>query len=371
MWNVIASLIDTPYVTIVCVVAWVLVMIPSICYLRTTWRNRREKLFDHFTADAVREYYKVFYPSRFLKDTGKEDATLADFRTLFREMYGWSEYVFPLVLLGLISALGLWATGASVRAWLAQPAAAAPYPAIAVSAFLGAYAWVLFDQIARFRSEDFTAGDVRHAAIRMMVSVPLGMSLAAFANEESGLAIAFLLTAFPTQTLLKMARRLVSKNLDTGDNEADGKIELEQLQGLGRVTAERFQDEGFTTIAALAWADPVKLAIESNRDFRYVTDTISQALLWLRFEANVRKLYSLSLRGAQEVCALLAKPGAQDTPDQSAASMTVDAAAKALDMDRKVFLSTLRELKEDPHAKFLYSIWRPAPAALRARHKEA
>lgn len=349
MWYDIARGIQTEYIMILCCVAFIFIMLPSILYLFTTWRQRRDRLLDRFTSSAVRLYYQRFYPSRHKRIEGwDEQRVLADFRKLFAEAYGRKFFILPLFLLAVISALGLWATEVTVTAWLADPPTPAPFPAIAISAFLGAYTWVLLDQISRFRSEDFTASDLYHGGFRLLISVPLGMSLAAFANEESGVAIAFLLAAFPTQTLMRLSRRLVNSKFDIGENKSGDASELEQLQGVAKTNAERLHDEGITTIAELAWADPVKLSIETNRDFRFVADAVGQALLWVYLEGNVRQLYVLSLRGAHDACALIAKlPGSMQT---------VAEAAKLLKMDPHVFLNTLYTVRHDPNAQFLYQI---------------
>ena len=79
------------------------------------------------------------------------------------------------------------------------------------------------------------------------------------------------------------------------------------MQSIGKSNAERFKDEGVTTISGLAYADPIDLTIRTNFDFNYVVDCVSQALMWIYFgkKKDYAKLFPLSLRGAQEVAAVM------------------------------------------------------------------
>ncbi|PYL53072.1 MAG: hypothetical protein DMF29_09470, partial [Verrucomicrobia bacterium] len=221
----------------------------------------------------------------------------------------------------------------------------------------GAYAWVVFDQFSRFRNGDFTPYDVYAGVYRFLIAVPLGISLAAFAKKDVGVAVAFLLAAFPTTTLFRLSRRLLGKQLSLGESTENGKLELEKLQCMGRSNAERFLDEGITTIAELAWSNPIDLTIRTNRDLNFVIDSISQALLWIYFK-DVEKLYPFSLRGAQEACTLLEEYRSHDSNIKAAAAHTLKAAASAVKLDEKTFSYTLVTVTEDPYAEFLYSIWR-------------
>jgi hypothetical protein len=216
---------------------------------------------------------------------------------------------------------------------------------------------VLYDQFARFRTGDFTPYDVYAGVYRFLIAVPLGVSLATFAKDNVGIGIAFLLAAFPTTTLFRLSRRLVGKQLSLGESTENGELELERLQCMGRSNAERFLDEGITTIAELAWSNPIDLTIRTNRDLNFVIDSISQALLWVYFR-EVEKLYPFSLRGAEEACTLLEEYKSPNVKVQQAAAHTLKVAAAAMSLDEQTFSYTLTTVAEDPYAEFLYSIWR-------------
>lgn len=348
-------------VELACLLAWVIILLPAVAYLWTTWPNRREYLFDHLSEDAIDLYYQQFFPSsaprRLLKRWRRFDKAdkKSQFRYDFGRLYGRRHYVLPFLLLALISAIGLLATSLSVQVWLGSDGKA--FPPIAISAFLGAYAWVLYDQFGRFRTGDFTAHDVYSAIFRFLIAIPLGISLAALLKDNAGIAVAFLLGAFPTTTLFTISRRLASQKLGLGETQEGGALELEKLQCVGKSNAERYVDEGITTIADLAWADPIDLTIKTNRQFNFVVDSVSQALLWLYFEDRVKKLYPLSLRGAQEVCSLLNDLNSDKPKEKAAAEANLKLAASMMELDEQSFLYTLLSVKDDPYAQFLFKVW--------------
>lgn len=339
-------------ITLTCFVAWLVLLLPALFYLFVTWTMRRKALLDRFSKkNAIRLYYEQFFPCRKLEADGERQ-----FKREFDRAYGRRYYILPFALLAIISGIGLWTTAGSIQALVGWNTDAKPLPPIVISAFLGAYAWVLYDQFARFRTGDFTPHDLYGGTYRFLIAVPLGVSLATFAKNEVGIAVAFLLAAFPTTTLFKFSRRLVSKNLNLGEKEEGGKVELEKLQCVGRSNAERYLDEGISTIAELAWTNPIDLTVRTNRDLNFVIDSISQALLWIYFQ-DVEKLYPLSLRGSQEVCTLFEELASADPKIQHPAAQALKTAATRMGLDEETCQYTLATVKDDPYAQFLFSIW--------------
>jgi hypothetical protein len=345
-------------------VAWIVLLLPAIVFLLTTWRVRRDFLFAHLPSKAIDLYYEQFFPATSVKRLGKRarraSAELTNrerFKIDFRRLYGRWHYLLPLALLALVAGIGMVATAQSLHSWLGLEPRVKPYPPTAISAFLGAYAWVLYDQFERFRTGDFTPHDVYGGIYRFLIAIPLAISFATFLKDNVGVAIAFLLAAFPTTTILKIMRRLVSQKLGVGENKQGGPLEVEKLQCVGRTNAERYLNEGISTIAELAWTDPIDLTIRTNREFNFVIDSISQALLWVYFEDTVKKLYPLSLRGAQEVCTLLNDLESSDPVIRKGARENLKEAAAAASLNEDSFQYTLTVVKDDPYSQFLFNVW--------------
>lgn len=335
-----------------CIVAWLMVIAPAIIFLRGAWASRRDSLFDLMTDGTLALYYNRFYPSR--KIDPKDRVRI--FRSHFKKAYGRRRYVFPLLLLAFLSGWGLWGAAGTIKVWanVASPGAYA-IDEIAVGALLGGLTWVISDNLGRFRSRDFTSHDVYNGVFRLLIAVPLGYSFGSFLDVKFKVAVAFLLGVFPTSTLFTIARRLGAKQLGLAADAVDeaGNSELEKLQSVAKVTAERFRDEGVPSIVALAWTDPIDLTIRTNFEFSFVVDCISQALFWIYVRDDIQQLYVLSLRGAQEVSTFMDSLKSGD----AGAKKTLAEAAGRLNVSEEALLQTLGQVCEDPSTKFLVNIW--------------
>jgi hypothetical protein len=339
---------------IACVIAWIMLLLPSLIYLSTEWLARRDRLFGHLNDKALALYFKRFFPSRSMPSNVKDQ-----FEREFTRLYGRKQYIIPLVLLAAISGAGMWATARTIMSWLGLIEEAFALSPIVIASFLGAYTWVLLDQLSRYQSRDFTKHNIYEGVFRFLVAIPLGFSFAALLREDLGIPLAFLLGSFPTQTLMKFSRRLVVERLGLGEKEKDGPTELAKLQGIGRENAERFQHVDITTIMQLAWADPIDLTIRTNFDFNYLIDCISQALMWIYFEEQTRELYRLSLRGSQEVRWLLRAIESDDKNERARGEKTLHETAGVLKMDNQSLMHTLCAISEDPYTEFIVNVWAP------------
>jgi len=330
-----------------------MVIAPAIIFLRRAWASRRDSLFDLMTDGTLELYYNRFYPSR--KIDAKERVRI--FRRDFGRAYGRRKYAIPLLLLAFLSGWGLWGAAGTIKVWVnvASPGATYAIDEIAVGALLGGLTWVISDQLGRVRIRDFTSHDVYNGVFRLLIAVPLGYSLGSFLDPKFKVAAAFLLGVFPTSTLFTIARRLGSKQLGLASDAVDetGNSELEKLQSVAKATAERFRDEGVSSIAGLAWTDPIDLTIRTNFEFSFVVDCISQALFWIYVRDDIQQLYVLSLRGAQEVVTFMDSVKSGD----AGAKKTLGEAAGRLKVSEEALLQTFYQVCEDPSTRFIVNIW--------------
>jgi hypothetical protein len=192
-----------------------------------------------------------------------------------------------------------------------------------------------------------------------VLAVPLAYAVGAMFAAQLAIPIAFLLGAFPTRSISTMARRLARRTLNLGaDTDEKAESELEKLQGIDTRVAERFADEGITTIVQLAYGDPVELTMRcASFSFSFVVDCVSQALAWEYLTDDLPKLRAYSLRGAQEIANLVRELDGTDLAAQKQAGDTLTAAAKSLGIDAVAFERTLREIKEDPYTEFILEVW--------------
>jgi hypothetical protein len=326
-----------------------LVLVPLLLYLFGDWTTRRDKLFGYFGKESLTLYYDQFYPAK----TPSKDQVEAEFKRDFARNYGRRRYAVPIALLSILT---FWSAYAGARTLqVSQKVAIGKYslPWITASAIAGGFVWVINDLISRIRRRDLVSSDINMWTFRILIAAPFGGAFAQLVKEDIGIPIAFLLGAFPTGTLFTIARRLAATRLGLSDDPSSGTLELEKLQSVTKTNAERFYDEGISTIVQLAYANPVDLTIRTNFDFNYVVDCISQALLWLYFEDKTRTLAIYSLRGAQEVSALMqwVKLG------QAEAIATLNAVATALNLSPAALQTTLVQVANDPYTKFICAIW--------------
>lgn len=334
--------------------AWIFLLIPSIAYLFTAWKIKIENLKGVFDEETYKLYFKKFFPA---EDVSSENDLRKRFNKILYRNHGRRHYILPLILLGAISGIGLILTASSLLYWLDLNPKLKPLPPIAISAFLGAYMWVAFDQIQRYRIMDFTAHDVYRCSFRFLIAIPLGFSFAATVVEPIGIPLAFFLGTFPMKTLVTYGKRFVTQKLGIGEQRDEPKSELEQLQSIGRIEAERYHEEGKTNILQLAYSDPVDLTLRTNFDFNYVIDCISQALLWLYIGNNIDKLRPLGMRGAYEAATLYSMLNSTDPKEKNIADENLKEIVKALDINERAFQITLLNVAEDPYTKFICDIW--------------
>lgn len=343
------------------VLAWCFILVPPIVYLLTAWRARHDHLMACFSDEAIKMYSKKFFGI----DAGSETNFRERFSREFHRTFGRRHYIVPLVFLGLISGVGLALVINVLLFWLNMKPECINIPPLAVSAFLGAYSWITYDQLNRFRVRDYTRHDLYFYSYRFLLAVPLGWFIASIFDPHFKLLVAFFLGSFPTTTLFKIGRRFINQKMgqtlgvSSISDENGTKSELEQLQGINRPEAERFADEGITNNLQLAYCNPIQITIRTNFDFEYVIDCISQALLWLYIGkhagSNMEKLRLLGLRGAHEACALYFMLHSDREDVRKMATANLKEIVKILGTSEEAFEKTLVEVSEDPYTQFVFS----------------
>lgn len=373
---------DALTVVTFCAVTVFVVLWPIVRFLITQWDFRRVRIFGALAGDAVVYYYRQFRPgAQVLKTVPSEENTpgtdnhvftskvreayLEAFKGDFYRWYGRRYYFAPVTILAILTTVSACWGQVMLRKWASeQLGPGTGLRALVASALAGAFVWVLSDEFDRLRRRDFTTTDVYYYNFRILIAIPFAWAIAAISVDGKPLGLpgsiplAFFLGAFPTSTLFKIARRFGSQQLKLGDDQDSGALELEKLQSVGKTNAERFSDEGISTICALAYADPIDLTIRTNFDFNYVIDCVSQSLVWIYFQADCAKLIEFSMRGAQEVIWILEWADDDTHPERQArARKSLLDAATALNMSEDAFRTTLEQVFVDPYAKFLVDIW--------------
>ncbi len=334
---------------------------PVVHYLIRGWGARRHEILSSFGKGTILRYFKVFFSAEV---EAIKDPKL-DFTKLYDKRFGRQHFIIPGVCLFAISGFLLVLVSWTIFFWLREESRhQLVLPPIAVAAVAGAYMWVMHDFIRRTQQHDLGPTNLFWASFRLLVAAPLGLAVATLLKNEVGVAVAVLLGAFPTRTLFTIARRVVRAKLNLGNFQEERRYELEALQGIRRVQAERFADEGIESILQLAYSDPIDLTMRTNFSFSYVVDCCSQALAWLYFGQDLAKMWRFSLRGGQEICSLIAEidklcPSETRSLEEikEQAEKCLQELSKQINMDREVLERTMREIAEDPYTLFLYDVW--------------
>jgi len=343
------------------VIAVGLLFAPVIHYLINDWVARQREILSSFTKRAIRRYFKIF----FFNELGASKNPKLDFTNLYNKRFGRRHFIIPAICLLAVVVFLAVPISWTVFLWLHKESNyRLDLPPLAVAAVAGAYMWVLYDFIRRTQRRDLGPANLYMGSFRFVVAIPLGFAVAALFKDEVGVAIAFLLGAFPTDSLFTLGRRIVISKLNMGNSQEESSYELENLQSIGRAEAERFADEGVARILQLAYADPIGLTIRTNFSFSYVVDCCSQALAWLYFQQDLAKMRRFGLRGGQEISTLVSEidklcpSGTRSLEDiAKQAKKCLELVAAEMKMDAQALERPMREITEDPYTCFLCDVW--------------
>lgn len=331
------------------VVIWVILTLPATLGVARACRSRFEYLCAVLPKDALGFYFEQWHPA-----IRNQQAQEAHFRQLYLVRCQRRHFVAAFAFSGLLFAsLGYLVHFAET--WLHHGADA--QLSVVASGLAGGVAFVFTDQLARMRRRDFKAEDVGGHALRLFISVPFAAALATVFKDDLGILVGFGVGAFPTATLFRYARRIVDRKLQLGDsNDDQAAFALEALQGVGRPQAERLAEEGIQSVLQLAYTDPIELAVRTSYDFDYITDCVSQALLWTYTTNHLPKIQALGLRGAVEV-ANLQEQILHEPNKKAAVEGTLRGMQSALEVDEFAVRRIIDEVTADPYACFIVRLW--------------
>jgi hypothetical protein len=338
---------------------YILLLSPGLTYLAHTWAVRRNEILSGLSSverNAISEYFDQFHPDFMPGQTDQKRR----FKRYYIMQFGRAHFIFPLMLLVLIAAVLLY----QCNTWtqdLLKGTTSSETPKIALFAILGAYMWVLYDQIRSWWRSDLSPGDFWWASFRFALAVPMGYAVSALASKEMGMLLAFTLGAFPTNTLFSYLRKIGRKTLKVDDSSDGATSELQKLQCIDSAKAERFEEEGITTVCQLAYSDPIRLTILTNLGYSYIVDCMSQALLWIYTEDRIKVYRNSALRGGYEVEELWKRLNGNNEKERTEADQLIKGLANELKSDEMKVRNVLREVATDPYTRFIYTSWSGQP----------
>jgi hypothetical protein len=360
------------------IVVVLLVIIPIARFLLYQWSLRELEFVNRFSQGSLDVYLARFYART---EATKELSDIQLFGWSYRRLVGRHLYYTPTAMLMVIVALlGGLVIMTAIRAgyenyvdFYAKNAAVVtslshlslgdldkvvfPFPDIvlsaqALAAISGAYLYVVGVVIQGFRNKTLTSSDILWCSFRMVIAVPMAVSLSGLANSSLGPFIAFALGAFPIEALSRLLRRLMTKTL--GEADEQNSDQLVHLAGASPQISAVLAGEGIGAIQQLASIDPVALSVRTGLPFDFILDLVAQAQAWRYLGPATEALGKLGLGSAMSIRRLVDRL-ARKPPDEEAKAV-LTASAKLLQLDETVVKTMFNELAADPYTGFLVGV---------------
>lgn len=325
---------------------------PFIHFLIFGLFERRREILSYFGDKSIRLYFEQFYSAEAADLSQHPRESLF---TMYNNRFGVRTFLLSgavyLASLVLLIAAMMFSLDAADLHWSGPTLEQRGLYALA-----GAYFWVTWDLISRYRQRDVVPSFLYGYGFRFVISIPLAYAVSTLFADAAAPPVAFLLGAFPTTTLIMIIRRQGTKRFGLGDDMNETKSELEQLDCINTTLAEKFSEIGITTMVQLAYEDPIQLAMRTNLSINYITDTISQALATV-YGLDLKVTLPFSIRGAIEAAEAFDDLSSTNADDKARATAVVQQLAAAMQKPAAIIEKVLHDIANDPYAIFLREVW--------------
>jgi hypothetical protein len=236
-----------------------------------------------------------------------------------------------------------------------------PFPNIILdlpsfAAISGVYLFVVGTVMHGYRARTLLNSDLLWCSFRMVISIPLGLSVSALTNPALSAFVAFGLGALPIDANNRIIRRLVDKTLN--QSEAETEDALISLTGVTPDVAAALNGEGISAIQQIAGMDPVAIAVRTGLPFDYVLNLSAQSQAWCYLGSTVGSLAPLGLGDARALAKLSERVERTPPPPDNEAQAILESASKAASLDKDVLKSAIRNIAADRYTKFLLELAR-------------
>ena len=384
---VVSLLLFQQYRYIGTILLWVLVLFPGVflAILNQEYRNilqgRKDEILSIMRrGNTFAVYLKAFESSEFSKSSESSESSKnkssektpieKTMDRLFYRKFGRSKYRFPLGMNafvgGLFVLLILVWSGAPMHlpADIANRIRDLPQATTVMAGLAGAFCWGLYDVLRRFEAVDLSPCALHSIWLRMLVTSVLAPMLSGAFTESLRPGIAFAIGLFPTKELFDFARGQARKHLNMTMSAQPAELpNLHKLQGLSEGMVDRLLDQGIESVAQLATADPIKLLLRTNIEWKTILDVIDEAILFNYFDDDVSKLRPFGIRGAIELASIQDALADNDVNERQKAEGLVSNIASALQKPESAIKNAILNAHEDVQVDFLWNLWGDSDAA--------
>src|SRR5580700_188503 len=335
---------DNVWPIIVDLILTIILAYPLIDHLIYGWARKASEISNSLPASAKQTYLAVYQQKTVTIDNAPKD-----FDLLYRAWYGRHRYIVPITFVLAVAALENWVLANALLKLVASNGKLDSVPA----AIAGAYTFVTWDFFARVQRRNLLTSDILRGALRLVIAIPLGLALSTLSDGVAPF-LAFAVGVFPLDTISTILRQLANKKLNLELGAAEAPSQVGKISDVDSSIADRIESADVTTIAQLAWCDPIQLTMRTNLPFAFITDLVSQALAWVYLETKLNVLRPLGLRGAYEIFRLLdVDLTSADAREKAQAEAALVAAAAAVSIAVDSLRYTFGQIAYDPATKFL------------------
>jgi hypothetical protein len=214
----------------------------------------------------------------------------------------------------------------------------------ALAAIAGGYLFVVAQIIQQCRARSLVYYDLYGASLRILIAVPLGLSVQTLLQDSIGPFISFGLGAFPVGQLGNLMRRLSTTYLKTDTPQAADDMTIAMV-GVTQVVSDTLAAENITCAQQLADVDPVLLAVRTGLSFDYVIFLAAQSLVWCFLGKTAAELGPVGLADARAIASLMQK----SKEEQDKVFLALPAKAGPAELLRLAF----GKIAQDPYTRFL------------------
>jgi hypothetical protein len=294
------------------------------------------------------------------------DSLQATADMLFDLYYHWCSYALPLLINSLLTIMASVVT----LTWAGLDLAGVPgdieihirsLPPVVFTALAGAYVWGLYDILSRYQSVDLSPVSLHFVWWRLLIAPVLGYLVSLPFTDSMKALIGFILGVFPARTLLDYLKGLAEKNIRIdADARPSQEPTLHKIQGMTKDMIESLSSEGILSAAHLAAADPIKLLLRTNIEWKLILDVIDQSILFNYLGDKLTSLRALGIRGAIELAVIDTRLESPYGEEQERSKAVVTQIASKLEEQETGIYNLIKALRQDVQVQFIWGLWQGA-----------
>jgi hypothetical protein len=164
--------------------------------------------------------------------------------------------------------------------------------------------------------------------------------------------------AFPVQTILDFLKGQAHSKLGfTGMSEPAELPTLHYLQGMTPAMLQRLNSEGNESAEHLAGADPFKMLLNTNLEWKVILDLIDQAILFGYIGDQIVGLRPMGVRGAIEFGTLHKPAIEKDRRLRESSLLLTGSIAKLLKVDNVAVCNLAENAYEAVQVNLIWDLW--------------